>query len=30
LTLAVSPELKVTDKGLVDVQEGRIVDLFVA
>ena len=30
LTLAVSPELKVTDKGLVDVQRGEIVDLFVA
>ncbi|MBO8142508.1 MAG: adenine deaminase [Firmicutes bacterium] len=30
LTLAVSPELKVTDKGLVDVQRGQIVDLFVA
>lgn len=28
LTLPVSPELKITDKGLVDVSEGRIVDLF--
>lgn len=30
LTLAVSPELKVTDKGLVDVHRGQVVDLFVA
>jgi adenine deaminase len=29
LTLAVSPELKLTDRGLVDVNAGRLVDLFV-
>ena len=28
LTLPVSPALRITDKGLVDVTEGRIVDLF--
>jgi adenine deaminase len=29
LTLAVSPELKLTDRGLVDVNHGRLVDLFL-
>lgn len=29
LTLAVSPELKLTDRGLVDVNRGRLVDLFL-
>jgi len=29
LTLAVSPALKLTDRGLVDVNRGRLVDLFV-
>ncbi len=29
LTLAVSPEIKLTDRGLVDVGRGRIVDLFI-
>jgi adenine deaminase len=29
LTLAVSPALKVTDRGLVDVDRGRLVDLFI-
>ncbi|MDQ7851046.1 MAG: hypothetical protein RB148_12315 [Armatimonadota bacterium] len=29
LTLAVSPALKLTDRGLVDVQAGRIVPLVV-
>ncbi|MDR7421497.1 MAG: adenine deaminase C-terminal domain-containing protein, partial [Armatimonadota bacterium] len=29
LTLAVSPELKLTDRGLVDVNRGRLVDLFI-
>ncbi|MDR7537771.1 MAG: adenine deaminase C-terminal domain-containing protein [Armatimonadota bacterium] len=29
LTLAVSPELKLTDRGLVDVNAGRLVPLFV-
>ncbi|MBM3470308.1 MAG: adenine deaminase [Armatimonadetes bacterium] len=29
LTLAVSPALKLTDRGLVDVLRGRLVDLFV-
>ncbi len=30
LTLAVSPALKLTDRGLVDVVRGRLVDLFIA
>jgi adenine deaminase len=29
LTLAVSPELKLTDRGLVDVNAGRLVGLFI-
>jgi adenine deaminase len=29
LTLAVSPALKVTDRGLVDVDRGRLADLFI-
>jgi adenine deaminase len=29
LTLAVSPELKITDLGLVDVNRGRLTDLFL-
>ncbi|MCL6554689.1 MAG: adenine deaminase, partial [Firmicutes bacterium] len=29
LTLAVSPELKLTDRGLVDVNAGRPVELFI-
>ncbi|MDR7420361.1 MAG: adenine deaminase C-terminal domain-containing protein [Armatimonadota bacterium] len=29
VTLAVSPELKVTDQGLVDVNRGRLVDLWL-
>lgn len=29
LTLAVSPALKLTDRGLVDVAHGRLVDLFI-
>ncbi|MDQ7840886.1 MAG: adenine deaminase C-terminal domain-containing protein [bacterium] len=29
LTLAVSPALKLTDRGLVDVVRGRLVDLFI-
>lgn len=29
LTLAVSPELKLTDRGLVEVNRGRLVDLFL-
>lgn len=30
LSLAVSPELKITDKGLVDVAQGKIVDMFLS
>ncbi|MGL4654431.1 MAG: adenine deaminase C-terminal domain-containing protein [Sarcina sp.] len=29
LTLPVSPNLKITDKGLIDVKEGKIVDLIM-
>jgi len=29
LTLPVSPELKITDKGLIDVKQSKIVPLFV-
>jgi adenine deaminase len=29
LTLAVSPDLKLTDRGLVDVNRGRLIDLFL-
>ncbi|MBI9104737.1 MAG: adenine deaminase [Spirochaetales bacterium] len=29
LTLPVSPSLKITDKGLIDVKENRLVDLFL-
>jgi adenine deaminase len=30
ITLPVSPALKITDKGLVDVENGKLVDLIVS
>ena len=29
IALPVSPAIKVTDRGVIDVREGRVVDLFV-
>ncbi|WP_366938315.1 adenine deaminase C-terminal domain-containing protein [uncultured Clostridium sp.] len=29
LTLPVSPNLKITDKGLIDVKEGKVVILII-